>query len=232
MKKPYSDAPAVTGVAVISQDSLRKVCKLAFDNGYRVHTHCIGDSAVALVLNTYGEFLKGKNNLGWRIEHAQVVAPEDLPLFGKYSVIPSVQTTHATSDMYWAEERLGPERIKGAYAYRELLQQNGWIPNGTDFPIEGVSPLMSFYAAVARKDLKGFPDGGFQTQNALDRSQALNSITLWAAMGNQDEGRSGSLEVGKWADFVILDQDLLSVPMEKVPNTRVLGTFVHGERVK
>jgi predicted amidohydrolase YtcJ len=231
LKKPYSDDPSKTGVLVTSFDSIRKVCLLASLHGYQVNTHCIGDSAVKLVLDIYAEFLHEKNDLRWRIEHAQVADPEDFHLFGDYSVIPCVQATHATSDMYWAADRLGPERIRGAYAYKQLMEQNGWIPNGTDFPIEQVSPLLTFYAATVRQDLKGFPAGGFQPENALTRDQALRSITIWAAKANFDEDLSGSLEPGKWADFVVLDKDLLTAPEAEIPYIKVLEARIHGEKI-
>jgi len=231
LKEPYSDDPSKTGIQVASPDTLREICKLALDHDYQVCIHCIGDQAVQEVLEVYAEFLRGNNDRRWRIEHAQVVDPSDLEMFGAYSVIPSVQATHATSDMYWAGNRLGPVRIKWAYAYKDLLDQNGWIPNGTDFPIERISPLLTFYAAVARKDVDGFPADGFQMENALTREQALRSITIWAAKADFEEDEYGSLEPGKWADFVILDQDIMEIPIEKVPEVNVLQTWSHGERV-
>jgi predicted amidohydrolase YtcJ len=230
LKHPYSDDPSKSGVLVTSVDSIRKVCFIANLHGYQVNTHCIGDSAVKLVLGIYAEFLGGKNDRRWRIEHAQVVDPADFHLFADYSVIPSVQATHATSDMYWAEDRLGPDRIKGAYAYRQLMEQNSWIPNGTDFPIEQVSPLLTFYAAVARQDVKGFPEGGFQAENALPREDALRSITIWAAKADFDEATSGSLEKGKHADFVILDQDIMTIPVSGIPDVRVTASYILGRR--
>ena len=144
LKAPYSDKPSDSGILVTPPDSIRELCKVAFKHGYQVNTHCIGDSANSLILKIYGEFLKGRNDLRWRVEHAQVVDPADVHFFGDYSVIPSIQATHATSDMKWAENRLGPVRIKGAYTYKSLMKQNGWICNGTDFPIENISPLFTF----------------------------------------------------------------------------------------
>jgi predicted amidohydrolase YtcJ len=231
LKKSYSDAPEKTGICVTPPDKLRKICELALKHSYQVNTHAIGDSGVKIVLGVYGEFLKGKNDLRWRIEHAQVVDPADLSLFGKYSIVPSVQATHATSDMYWAEDRLGKTRVRCAYAYNDLLKQNGWIANGTDFPIEHIEPLYTFYAAVARKDLKGFPDGGFQTENALSREAALRSITIWAAKASFEETYKGSIEKGKFADFVILDKDIMTIPEKEIINTKVVGTFVGGKKV-
>ena len=227
LKHPYSDAPT-SGIIVTSPDSIGKLCHLAYEHGYQVNTHCIGDSANGLILKIYSEVLKGKNDLRWRIEHAQVVDPEDLHLFGDYSVIPSVQATHATSDMKWAGDRLGSDRIHGAYAYKNLMNQNGWIANGTDFPIENISPLFTFYAAVARKDLVGFPEGGYMMENALSRLEALRSITIWAAKADFLEHSKGSLEVGKDADFIVLDQDIMEIPIGNVLYVKVLETFIGG----
>jgi len=183
------------------------------------------------MLTIYGKYLKGKNDLRWRIEHAQVINENDFKLFGDYNVVPSVQPTHATSDMYWAGERLGPERVKSAYAYKQLLEQNGWIPLGTDFPVEDISPFKTFYAAVVRKDSKGWPSNGFQMENALTREETLRGMTIWAAKANFEETEKGSLEKGKFADFVILDSDLVKEVPEKLLQVKVLKTFVGGEKV-
>lgn len=182
-------------------------------------------------MHLYGEVLGGPNDRRWRIEHAQVVHPDDFQVFGKYNIIPSVQATHCTSDMYWAGERLGNERVKGAYAYKKLLDQNGWLVNGTDFPIESLNPMLTFYASVARKDLKGFPEGGFQVENALSRTDAMRSMTIWAAQGSFEEEAKGSIEAGKYADFVILDKDPMTVPEKEIPGIRVLKTYLNGELV-
>lgn len=231
MKSPYSDDPGKTGIQVTPTDSIIQICKIAYEKGFQMNTHCIGDSAVRMILDIYGSFLKGKNDLRWRIEHAQVVDLQDLHLFADYSVIPSVQATHATSDMHWAKSRIGQVRIKRAYAYKQLLLQNGWIPNGTDFPIENISPILTFYAAVARRDLSGYPEGGFQMENALTREEALRSITIWAAKADFLDWRSGSLEVGKNADFVILSKDIMQVQVQEIPLVKVLQTYISGERV-
>ena len=142
-----------------------------------------------------------------------------------------MQPTHATSDMYWAGDRLGTERVKGAYAYKQLLEQNGWIPLGTDFPVEDISPFKTFYAAVVRKDAKGWPANGFQMENALTREETLRGMTIWAAKANFEENEKGSLEKGKFADFVILDNDLMKEVPEKLLQVKVLKTFVGGEKV-
>jgi predicted amidohydrolase YtcJ len=219
--EPYSDDPSNTGLIVESDDFYCHVCQKAYDAGYQVCCHAIGDGGVHHILDIYSEYLKGQNDLRWRIEHSQVVDKADFQRYGALSVIPSIQTTHCTSDMDWADERLGEERIKNAYAYQQLLQQNGWVVNGTDFPIEDISPIYTFYAAVARKHLDGTPAEGFQMENALSREQALRSITLWVAKGCFLENRKGSIEVGKDADFVILDRDLMTIAENEIPKAKV-----------
>ncbi|MEI6883226.1 MAG: amidohydrolase [Bacteroidota bacterium] len=231
LKQPYADFPCQYGIQVITADSLRKICKICLEYGYQVNTHAIGDSANKLVLDIYGEYLKEPNDLRWRIEHCQVVDPSDLHKFRDFSIIPSVQATHATSDMAWAPDRLGQERTTWAYAYKDLLSQNGWLANGTDFPIENISPLLTFYAAVTRKNIQGKPENGFLMKNALSREEALRSITIWAAMANFWDTETGSLEPGKQADFVILDQDIMDVSLEKIPQTKVLSTWISGKEV-
>ena len=207
------------------------MCQKAYNAGFQVNTHAIGDSGNRIMLRTYAKFLKGKNDRRWRIEHAQVIAPDDFHYFGDYAIIPSVQATHCTSDMYWADERLGKKRLKSAYAYHDLLLQNGWLVNGTDFPIEDISPIKTFYAAVVRKDLKGWPEKGFQTENALSREDALRSITIWPAKGSFDEQQKGSIEPGKMADFVVLDNDLMTANEKDLYKVKVLSTWVNGEKV-
>ena len=231
MIEPYSDEPGNKGLQVNRNEFYEKFCALALKYGYQANTHCIGDAANRLMLNIYAKYLKGKNDRRWRIEHAQVIDPHDFHLFGDYSIIPSVQTTHATSDMRWADDRLGKERVKYAYAYASLLKQNGWLANGTDFPVENISPIYSFYSAVFRKDLKGWPEGGFQIENALTREQALRSITIWAAKGCFMEKFTGSLEKGKVADFVVCDQDLMKADESRIPLTKVLRTVIEGEEM-
>ncbi len=229
--KPYSDDPGNTGLLINKPDYYREICEIALNKGFQVNTHAIGDSANRMMLTIYGEFLKGTNDKRWRIEHSQVINENDFDLFGKYSIVPSVQPTHATSDMYWAEDRLGQERIKGAYAYKRLLDENGWLPLGTDFPIEDINPLYTFYAAVVRKDLKGYPEGGWQPENALSREEALKGMTAWAAKGSFEEDIKGSIEPDKFADFVILDKDIIEIEAYLIPETKVVSTWVNGEKV-
>jgi predicted amidohydrolase YtcJ len=228
LKKPYADDPSSRGLQVSETKYLGEICRLAYNKGYQVNTHCIGDSAVSLVLQIYSSVLPENNDLRWRIEHAQVVDPGDLELFKRYAVVPSVQTTHATSDMYWAKDRLGPVRIAYAYAYRSLLEQNGWLPNGSDFPVESINPVYGFYAAVTRKDLQGMPAGGYHMEQALTRAEALKAMTIWAAKASYGEKERGSLEPGKNADFVVLDRDIMKVPEDSIAGARVLETWISG----
>lgn len=229
--KHYSDQPGNSGFLLSKKEHFEEVAQKIADKGFQMCTHAIGDSANREILNIYAKVLKGKNDRRWRIEHAQVLDPGDFKLFGAHSVVPSVQPTHATSDMYWAGERLGAERLKGAYAYQDLLKQNGWLVLGTDFPVENIDPMLTFYAATIRKDSKGWPEKGFQTENALTREQALRGMTIWAAKGNFEEKEKGSLEVGKFADFIILDQDIIKATPADLLKTKVLSTYVNGEKV-
>ena len=229
--EPYSDKPGWYGFLLSSQQHFDSVANIISQKGWQMCTHAIGDSGNRTMLNIYAKYLKGKNDLRWRIEHAQVINQNDFKLFGDYNIVPSVQPTHATSDMYWAGERLGAVRVKGAYAYKQLLKQNGWIPLGTDFPVEDISPFKTFYAAVVRKDAKGWPENGYQMENALTREEALRGMTIWAAKANFEENEKGSLEKGKFADFVILDADLMKEAPEKSLQVKILKTFLGGEKV-
>jgi len=195
--------------------------------GWQLCTHAIGDSANSTILKLYKTYLKGKNDKRWHIEHAQVVDPKDQKYFKEYSVIPSVQPTHATSDAPWAEKRLGKKRMKGAYAYKDLLKQAGYIALGTDFPVEDISPIATYYTAVYRTNTdKGKP---FQPENALSKKDALRGMTIWAAKSVFLDKEKGSLEPGKDADIVILDQDLLKEKQEKLLHTTVIYTIVTGK---
>lgn len=230
LKEDYSDMPGTKGLEFYACERFRKYCEWCHEHGFRVATHCIGDSAVASALDVYAEFLKGPNDLGWRIEHAQTVADEDIDKFRQYSVIPSVQPTHCTSDMFWAKDRLG-DRIRTGYRYKDLLNQLGWIPSGTDFPIESVNPIYTFFAAVYRKNLEFKPEEGFQMENALTKEEALRSMTVWAARSTGEETLKGSIEPGKAADFITTDIDFYTAEEKKVPETVVTGTWINGEKV-
>jgi predicted amidohydrolase YtcJ len=229
--QPYADSAKWSGFLLSGQKHFEEIAPKIAAHGFQMCTHAIGDSAVRVMLKVYAANLKGKNDLRWRIEHSQVASPQDLDKFGQYSIIPSVQPTHATSDMYWAGKRLGNQRLKTAYAYKQLLKQNGWLPLGTDFPVENINPLYTFYAAVERKDLKGFPQGGFQPENALSRIEALKGMTIWAAKANFEEKEKGSIEPGKFADFVILDKDIMKIKGSEIPATKVTKTYINGVKV-
>ncbi len=228
---PYNDKANWNGFLLNDSYRMNEIAQKLCKSNFQLCTHAIGDSANRETLKIYALALKTKNNKRWRIEHAQVLNKSDLKYFDNYSIIPSVQPTHATSDMYWAEKRLGKIRIKEAYAYNDLLKAAGCIALGTDFPVEDISPFKTFYAAVVRQDSIGFPDKGFQKENALSRKNALKGMTIWAAYANFEETKIGSLEKGKMADFIILDTDLLSCNFEKIIKTKVLATYINGEKV-
>jgi predicted amidohydrolase YtcJ len=227
----YSDRPGWKGFLLSNPAHFDSVAALLIDKGFQMCTHAIGDSGNRTILKVYGKHLEPGNDLRWRIEHAQVINSEDFELFGRYNIVPSVQPTHATSDMYWAGDRLGAQRVKGAYAFKDLMKQIGWIPLGTDFPVEDISTFKTFYAAVVRKDAKGWPESGYQPENALSREEALKGMTIWAAKSNFEEKEKGSLEKGKFADFIILGQDLMKVAEQELLKLTVQSTFVNGEKV-
>ena len=195
-----------------------------------MNTHAIGDKANRIVLNAYRDALFDFRDPRWRIEHAQVIAEEDIELFNP-KIIPSVQPTHATSDMYWLNDRIGQNRANYAYAYQELLNKSKYIAFGTDFPVEDISPIMTFYSAVVRKDIEGYPESGFQMENSINRFDALSAMTSWGAYANFEEDEKGSIEVGKDADFIILDNDLITSSETRIPFTNTVATFVNGELV-
>ena len=228
---PYQDAPDEQGFLLSSVEEFEALAQKMYSHGFQMNTHCIGDSTNRTLLDIYAKVLGGKNDRRWRIEHAQIVHGEDVAKFGKHNIIPSVQPTHATSDMYWAEDRLGSERIHDAYIFKQLLDQNGYIALGSDFPVEAINPLFGFHAAVARQDAKGWPEGGFQSENKLTREEALKGMTIWAAYANFEEDRKGSIEAGKLADFVILEQDIMTAPVEQLRDIAVAGTYLGGEKV-
>jgi predicted amidohydrolase YtcJ len=231
LKEPYSDRADHYGALLSSVADFKKTANRIADSKYQMNTHAIGDSANRVVLQTYDELLKGDKDRRWRVEHAQVIDSADFKYFSK-NIIPSVQPTHATSDMYWAEDRLGPDRIQGAYAFKKLLDQAGMVALGTDFPVEEVSPFYTFYAAVARKDLQNYPEGGYKMDQALTREETLKGMTVWAAYANFEEKEKGSIEAGKFADFIILDKNIMEVNEDEIPNIKVLQTYVNGEKVK
>lgn len=231
--QPYSDQPGHRGFLLSNLAHYDSVANWCFRNGWQMNTHAIGDSGNRMLLQTYSKYLahSKKQDLRWRVEHAQVVNKADLEYFALYGIIPSVQPTHATSDMYWAEDRLGKERLPDAYAYKSLLNKAGWLPLGTDFPVEDISPFKTFCAAVFRQDATDWPKGGFQMKEALSREETLRGMTIWAAKGNFEEELKGSLEKGKWADFIILDTDLMKASASEIRRAKVLSTYINGERL-
>lgn len=228
---PYSDKPKQFGALLSPIPAIREIAQQIAGSDYQMNSHAIGDSTNTVLLKIYKEVLEGKPDRRWKIEHAQIMREQDFDYF-KLGIIPSVQPTHATSDMYWAEDRLGKKRLKYSYAYKTMLEKAGLIALGTDFPIEEVNPMYTFYAAVARKDLKNFPDNGFQMENALTREQTIKGMTIWAAYSDFEENEKGSLEVGKWADFVIFDVDIMTMDIDGIPYVQPVNTFVQGKQVK
>jgi predicted amidohydrolase YtcJ len=230
LKHPYNDDKENYGKLITSPDNIRILAAKIAKADYQMNTHAIGDSTVKLLLNTYSQVLKNKKDPRWRIEHSQIIDLKDMTGFNE-KILPSVQPTHATSDMYWAEERVGSSRISGAYAYKALLNESKVIGLGTDFPVERVNPFHTFYAATSRKDLKGYPEKGFQLQNVLSREETLKGMTKWAAYLNFEEKEKGSIEKGKFADFIVIDRDIMKINLNDTPKTNVLKTYLAGELV-
>ncbi len=229
MRKPYADRENHFGAFIYTPERYQEIARQIAASEFQMNTHAIGDSANTWLLKTYKEVLKDLKNRRWRIEHAQIISPEDFDKFD--NIIPSVQPTHATSDMYWAKDRIGKERMKGAYAFKKLLNRYGKIALGTDFPVEQVNPFLTFYAATIRKDIHNYPENGFQMENALTREETLKGMTIWAAYANFEENEKGSIEVGKFADFVILNQNIMEIDGSKIPKTKAVSTYVNGEKV-
>ena len=230
LKAPYSDKAGHFGTMVTPVAQIEALAEKIAMSEYQMNTHAIGDSANTVVLKAYKKALEGKSDRRWKIEHAQVIAATDFDYFGS-GIIPSVQPTHATSDMYWAGDRLGPERVQGAYAFKSLLNIAGLVVLGTDFPVEQVNPLLTFYAAVARKDLENYPEGGFQMKEALTREEALKGMTIWAAYSNFEENEKGSIEAGKFADFTIYGDNLMEIELAEIPHISVEAVYLDGKRM-
>ncbi len=230
LKEEYSDRAGHYGALLSPVEDFKETAERLAASKFQLNTHAIGDSANYLVLETYDKLLKDDTDRRWRVEHSQVIDSADFGYFSK-NIIPSIQPTHATSDMYWAEDRLGEERLQGAYAYKKLLDEAGIVALGTDFPVEEVSPFLTFYAAVARQDTDNYPEDGFMKEQALSREETLKGMTIWAAYANFEEEEKGSIEAGKFADFIILDKDIMEVDASEIPGIKVLGTYVNGEKV-
>ncbi len=230
--QPYADRSTSKGLLLQEPDYFKAWAKrMYFARNWQMNVHCIGDGANRVVLNAFGAYDLKFYDRRWRIEHAQIVAPSDLKKFGELGVIPSVQPTHATSDMYWAGDRLGTERLKTAYAYKDLLKAAGRLAGGSDFPVESINPWLGLYAAIERKDANGYPEGGFQMENALTPDEALRSMTIWAAYSQFDEADRGSLEAGKFADFIIVPHDLMKDPYKGLLTAKPSQTWLGGEKV-
>lgn len=229
----YADVPSNRGLMIHSPDYFHQLTRRALDRGFQVCTHAIGDAANRMALDEYEKALKDRprENCRLRIEHCQVLAPQDLPRFGKLGVIASMQPTHATSDMSWAQDRLGSERIKGAYAWRSVLQSGGRLALGSDFPIESPNPLWGIYAAITRQDQNGRPPGGWFPEQKLTVEEAVRGFTLDAAYAEFAETSRGSIEVGKLADFTVLDRDIFNLPPQEILKTQVEYTIVGGHIV-
>ncbi len=228
--KPYSDRLNHYGLMRTPMDSIRLLAFKLAGSKLQMNTHAIGDNANRIVLNAYRDAFYDYRDPRWRIEHAQVIHKDDYELFNP-KIIPSVQPTHATSDMYWLNDRIGENRAKHSYAWADLYEKSGIIALGTDFPVEDISPIMTFHAATIRQDSEGYPEDGFQMENALRRGDALLGMTYFGAYANFEENEKGSIEIGKAADFVILDNDIIRVAPPRIRGTQVVATFIDGKLV-
>jgi predicted amidohydrolase YtcJ len=231
MLEPYSDDPGNRGLLITDRATIRGVAERALRAGFQVNTHAIGDAANRAVIDAYADVLKGPNDKRFRVEHAQIVAPEDFAKFQRYSVIASMQPTHATSDMPWAQDRVGPERIKGGYAWQTFLRLGVHVPGGSDFPVESANPLWGLYAAITRQDKTGKPAGGWFPDQRMTREEALRSWTVEGAYAAFEEAKKGSLEPGKMADFILLSGDVMTMPAADIWQTKVTLTVVGGKIV-
>jgi hypothetical protein len=233
MLQPYSDDPNNRGLILTPPERIRSISEEALRRGFQVNVHAIGDRGNRLVLDAFEQALTTVPTADhrFRIEHAQILDPADIPRFAKLDVIPSMQAVHQTSDMYWAGDRIGKAREVGAYAWRSLLNTGVVIPNGSDFPVEATNPLLSFHSAITRQDEKNWPEGGWHPEQRMTREEALKSMTIWPAYAAFEERSSGSLTPGKYADFVVLDQDIMTVPAERILATRVIATYLGGKAV-
>lgn len=233
MIEPYSDDPENRGLLFSTEEELTRYITKTASQGYQTNVHAIGDRANRVVLDAFERVRDSVENQGLRhrIEHAQIVSLEDIPRFGELDVIPSMQPTHATSDMNMAEDRVGPERIKGSYAWQTFLEQGTLVASGSDFPVEDVNPFFGLYSAITRQDHDGKPEDGWYPAETMTREQALRSFTIDAAYAAHGEEKVGSLEPGKWADFILIDRDILNVPVQEIWQTQVLETWVAGQKV-
>ena len=232
MIEPYSDDAENRGLPFWTQDELNAMVEKANTMGFQVGVHAIGDLGNRMVIDAFDHAQAGKASpLRNRIEHTQIVALEDIPRIAELGLVASMQPIHATSDMNMAEDRIGPKRIRGGYAWQRMLDAGIVLAGGSDFPVELPNPFLGLYAAVTRQDRSGMPEGGWYADQALSRAEALHSFTLAAAFAARQEDRLGSLEAGKWADFILIDRDYFEVPASEIDDIQVLETWVAGERV-
>ena len=231
--EPYSDDPNNRGLLLSEPAHIQEVASRALRGGFQVNTHAIGDRGNRVVLDAYEAALKANPTADhrFRVEHAQILNHDDIPRFAELGVIPSMQAVHQTSDMYWAGSRLGLGRLLGAYAWRSLLNTGVVVPNGSDFPVEAVNPLLSFHSAVSRQDAENWPAAGWMPEQRMTRDEALKSMTIWPAYAAFQETTMGSLTPGKLADFVVLDRDIMTVPERDILGTNVLATYIGGQAV-
>ena len=230
LKENYSDFPNYNTKLIINKDSLNSIAKLLFENSFQMNAIAFGDAANQMVLDTYNLFLSDSDDPRWRIEHINVITKEDISKFNS-KIIPSIQPSQAVSQMKWARHRLGVERIKDAFKYKDLLDWSGVLALGSNSPFEKISPLNTFYTAVTRDSEKEDSNNGFQMENSLSRYEALMGMTRWAAYANFEENEKGSIEAGKFADFIFLDRDIMTVDMMLVPKARVVATILNGKIV-
>jgi predicted amidohydrolase YtcJ len=231
--EPYTDDPNNSGLLRTTQAHIAEIAERALRAGFQMSVHAIGDRANRLVLDAYEEALRRVpvDDHRFRIEHVQVISPQDLPRISQLRLIASMQTTHQISDMAWAQDRLGPERIQGAYAWRSILERGTIIANGTDAPVEPVNSLRTFHAAISRQNERNQPPGGWYPDQRMTRAEALQSMTIWAARANFQEAFIGSISPGKFADFVVMDRDWMTVPAEEIMDTAILATYFSGSQV-
>jgi hypothetical protein len=233
MLEPYTDDPTNVGLITVKPDEIHSVAARALKAGWQVNVHAIGDRANRLTLDQFEMALKEvpRADHRFRVEHAQILHWDDIPRFAQLGVIPSMQGSHATSDMYWAVNRIGPTRALGAYAWRSLLNTGVVIPNGSDFPVESANPLISFHSFVSRQDSDNWPAAGWYPEQKTTREEALLSMTMWPAYASFMEKESGSISPGKFGDFTVLDQDIMTIPVEQILNTKVEMTVIGGKVV-
>ncbi|TDJ72276.1 MAG: amidohydrolase [Proteobacteria bacterium] len=232
MLEPYSDDAENRGLPFWTQEELDAFVAKANNLGFQVGIHAIGDLGNRMALDAFEKAQDGRpSSIRNRIEHAQIIALDDIPRFSELGVIASIQATHATSDKNMAEDRVGTERILGGYAWRRLLDSGAVLANGSDFPVELSNPFHGLYASVTRQGRDGKPEGGWYPDQALTRAEALHSFTLAAAFAAHQEDRMGSLEAGKWADFIIIDRDYFAIPASEIDDIKVLQTWVGGKQV-